>query len=147
MGRTRTSIERFDARWQVSRIEAKVTAFVGPGGFAGRPLAGVVEEGKLSSSVKWVVCAVCAVVGIIALIYAVIYLAVPIHSLPGFVPGKTNGINGHYHKRALVTGVIGVVLLAVAVVLGVSARRSAENQSASPSGTAVGSENQEIAPS
>ena len=42
----------------------------------------------MSNTAKWVICAICAVLGIIALIYAVIYLAVPIHSLPGFVPGK-----------------------------------------------------------
>jgi uncharacterized membrane protein len=105
------------------------------------------EEGNLSSSVKWVICAVCAVVGIIALIYAVIYLAVPIHSLPGFVPGK-RPVDGHYHKRALLTGVIGVVLVAVAVVAGASARRGATVPSGSSSETQVGSQNDtEIAPS
>ena len=98
----------------------------------------------MSSSVKWVVCAVCAVVGVIALIYAVIYLSVPIHSLPGFVPGKTN-VNGHYHKRAALTGVIGVVLIAVAVVVGINARRSATGQAGSARGTQAGSEDKQIA--
>ena len=50
-----------------------------------------VEVGNVSSTARWVICAVCAVLGVIALIYAVIYLAVPIHSLPGFVPGKKVG--------------------------------------------------------
>jgi hypothetical protein len=103
-----------------------------------------VEEGKVSSSVKWVLCAVCAVVGVIALIYAVIYLAVPIHSLPGFVPGKA-AVNGHYHKRAALTGVIGVVLLAVAVVIGINARRSATDQGGSAPSTQTGSQDKEIA--
>jgi hypothetical protein len=67
---------------------------------------------------------VCAVLGVIALIYAVIYLSVPIHSLPGFVPGKKLGNGGHYHKRALLVGIIGVVLLAIAVFFGMPARRS-----------------------
>ncbi len=98
--------------------------------------------GKLSSSVKWVLCAVCAVVGVIALIYAVIYLSVPIHSLPGFVPGKKS-INGHYHKRALFTGVIGVVLIAIAIVFGISARRSTIDRSGSGSGMQVGSGSEE----
>jgi len=62
--------------------------------------------------------------GVIALIYAVIYLAVPIHSLPGFVPGKV-AVNGHYHKRAALTGVIGIVLLAIAIFVGLGARNSA----------------------
>jgi hypothetical protein len=104
-----------------------------------------VEEGKVSSTVKWVVCAVCAVLGAIALIYAVIYLSVGIHSLPGFVPGKEVGVNGHYHKRAALTGVIGVVLLAVAVVVGMSARRSATGQAGSTPGTPAGSQDKEIA--
>ena len=78
----------------------------------------------MSSSARWVICTVCAVLGVIALIYAVIYLAVPIHSLPGFVPGK-HAANGHYHKRAALTGVIGIVLLAIAIFVGLGARSSA----------------------
>lgn len=81
----------------------------------------------MSNTAKWVICAICAVLGIIALIYAVIYLAVPIHSLPGFVPGKT-ATTGHYHKRAFISGVIGIVLLAIAVYLGITAQRSAGTQ-------------------
>jgi hypothetical protein len=94
----------------------------------------VVEEDTLSTSVKWAVCAVCAVLGVIAFVYAVIYLAVPIHSLPGFVPGKQS-VNGHYHKRALLTGIIGVVLIAVAVIAGISARRGGAEQTSPSSGT------------
>jgi hypothetical protein len=104
-----------------------------------------VEEGKVSSSVKWVLCAVCAVLGVIAIIYAVIYLSVSIHSLPGFVPGKKVGINGHYHKRAALTGVIGVVLIAVAVVVGINARRSATGQGGSAPSTQAGPVDKEIA--
>src|SRR5580704_296349 len=82
------------------------------------------EVGNVSSSARWVICIVCAVLGVIALIYAVIYVSVPIHSLPGFVPGKQVGNGGHYHKRALLAGIIGIVLLAIAVFLGMPARRS-----------------------
>lgn len=78
----------------------------------------------MSSTARWVICAVCAVLGVIALIYAVIYLAVPIHSLPGFVPGKKVGYGGHYHKRALLAAIIGIVLLAIAAFFGLPARRS-----------------------
>ena len=81
----------------------------------------------MSNNAKWVICAICAVLGIVALIYAVIYVAVPIHSLPGFVPGK-KATTGHYHKRAFFSAVIGVVLLAIAVYLGMTARRSAATQ-------------------
>jgi uncharacterized membrane protein len=78
---------------------------------------------NVSNNVKWVITAILAVLGIIALIYAIIYLAVPIHQLPGFVPGKS-ATTGHYHKRAFISAVIGVVLLAIAVYLGTTARRS-----------------------
>jgi hypothetical protein len=140
-----SSVQHVDAIWQLRREGATITPSVGSGGPAGGTLAGVLEEGKVSSSVKWVVCGVCAVVGLIALIYAVIYLAVPIHELPGFVPGKNAAINGHYHKRAALTGVIGVVLIAVAVIIGISARRSATDQVGSAPGTQAGSEDKEIA--
>jgi len=80
--------------------------------------------GNVSNQVKWVIFLVTAVLGVIALIYAVIYLSVGIHSLPAFVPGHKAGVNGHYHKRALLTGVIGVVLLAISAMMAISARRS-----------------------
>lgn len=79
----------------------------------------------MSKNAKWVISAVCAILGVIAIIYAIIYLAVPIHSLPGFVPGK-KAITGHYHKRALLSAVIGIVLLAIAVYLGLTIRRGTE---------------------
>jgi type VI protein secretion system component VasK len=87
----------------------------------------------MSSSARWVICAVFAVLGVIALIYAVIYVSVPIHSLPGFVPGQKPG-GGHYHKRALLWAVIGVVLLAIAAFVAWGARRT----TAAPAGPAAG---------
>jgi hypothetical protein len=81
------------------------------------------EEGSVSSSARWVVCVVLAVLGVIALVYAVIYVAVPIHSLPGFVPGK-RPVDGHYHKRALLVAVIGIVLIAISAFVGLGARRA-----------------------
>jgi heme A synthase len=92
----------------------------------------------MSDTAKWVICAICAVLGIVALIYAVIYLAVPIHSLPGFVPGKT-ATTGHYHKRAFVSAVIGIVLLAIAVYLGMATRRSTAAHAGSTPQPASGS--------
>jgi hypothetical protein len=77
----------------------------------------------VSNNAKWVISVICGVLGIIAIIYAVIYLAIPIHSLPSFVPGKKVGA-GHYHKRALLCAVIGIVLLAIAAYVGMTARRS-----------------------
>jgi hypothetical protein len=95
------------------------------------------EMKKVSNTAKWVICAVCAVLGVIGLIYAVIYLAVPIHSLPGFVPGKT-ATTGHYHKRAFAAAVIGVILLAIAFYVGMTARRSATAPGGSTPEPAVG---------
>ena len=91
----------------------------------------------MSSGARWVICAVCAVVGVIALIYAVIYVSVPIHSIPGFVPGKVVGDNGHYHKRALLVAVIGVVLLVIAAFFGFRARNSEVAPAGSTSGPAA----------
>ena len=91
----------------------------------------------MSSTARWVICVVCAVLGVVALIYAVIYLAVPIHSLPGFVPGKKAGYGGHYHKRALLVAIIGIVLLAIAVFFGMPARRSKVAPAGSTPGPAV----------
>ena len=84
----------------------------------------------MSSTARWIICTVCAILGVLALIVAVIYLSVPIHSLPGFVPGK-HDVNGHYHKRAALTGVIGVVLLAIAIFVGLGARNSAAGSGSS----------------
>lgn len=70
----------------------------------------------MSNSAKWAVGAILAIVGILAIAVAVIYVAVPIHSLPGFIPGK-HPVNGHYHKRAAIAGAIGIVLLAISGVI------------------------------
>lgn len=75
----------------------------------------------MSSSARWAICAILAVVGVLALVVAVIYLTVPIHSLPSFIPSK-HPVNGHYHKRAAAAGVIGIVLLAIAAVVGLRNR-------------------------
>jgi hypothetical protein len=79
------------------------------------------EEGEMSNSVKWTVGAILAIVGILAIVVAVIYVAVPIHSLPGFIPGK-RPVGGHYHKRALLAGVIGVVLIAISGLVAYTGR-------------------------
>jgi uncharacterized membrane protein len=93
---------------------------------------------KVSNTAKWVICAVCAVLGIVALIYAVIYASTSIHSLPGFVPGKEAYVNGHYHKRAALTGVIGIVLLVIAVVVALRVGRSAATGAGSTPEPSVG---------
>ena len=79
----------------------------------------------MSSSARWVISVILAVLGVLALVVAVIYFTVPIHSLPSFIPGK-HPVNGHYHKRGALAAVIGIVLLAIAVVVGLRNRNSVE---------------------
>jgi type VI protein secretion system component VasK len=85
----------------------------------------------LSSSARWAVSAVLVIVGILALAVAVIYVTVPIHSLPGFIPGK-RAVGGHYHKRGALVALVGIVLLALAIVLGWGVRRSSAAPVGSP---------------
>jgi hypothetical protein len=77
----------------------------------------------VSNSLRIAVSAVLIIVGILALVVAIIYLAVGIHSLPSFIPGKHN-VNGHYHKRGVIAAVIGVVLLAIGGFIGFRGRRA-----------------------
>ena len=76
----------------------------------------------MSNSLRVALSVILVIVGILALVVAVIYLTVSIHSLPGFIPGKHIGVNGHYHKRGAIAAVIGVVLIAIAAVIGFRAR-------------------------
>lgn len=53
------------------------------------------------------------VVGVLGLIAGAIFVAVPAHSLPSFVPGHIVGSTRHHVKRGIAGIVLGVVLLAV----------------------------------
>jgi uncharacterized membrane protein len=77
----------------------------------------------VSNSLRLALSVILVIVGILALVVAVIYLTVSIHSLPGFIPGKHVGVNGHYHKRGAIAAVIGIVVLALGVVIGFRGRR------------------------
>jgi hypothetical protein len=63
-----------------------------------------------------------AILGVLAAITAGIYLAVPIHSLPSFIPGKHPG-GGHYHKRGAAAAAVALVLLVASGLLAVYFRR------------------------
>lgn len=71
---------------------------------------------------KWIGVAILTIIGVLAAIVAVIYLSVPIHSLPSFVPGKHAG-GGTYHKRGALAAVIALVAFAAAGGLGMYFRR------------------------
>jgi hypothetical protein len=64
-------------------------------------------------AMKWLGVILLTILGVVAAIVAVEYLAVPIHSLPSFIPGKHN-VNGHYHKRGAVAAVIAIVAFVAA---------------------------------
>ena len=76
---------------------------------------------------KWLVVLILAVVGILAAIVAVEYLTVPIHNLPSFIPGHRS-VNGHYHVRGAITGLIAIVALVSAVVVALRIVRSRESE-------------------
>jgi uncharacterized membrane protein YidH (DUF202 family) len=62
---------------------------------------------------KWLWVILLAIIGILAAIAAIEYLAVSIHQLPSWIPGHKN-IKGHYHKRGALAAVIAVVALGAA---------------------------------
>lgn len=64
------------------------------------------------------------IVGLLALAVGFVYLAVPAKSLPHFFPAYAAHSNRHGTKHAIVAFVAGVVLLAIAVIIPYSARRS-----------------------
>jgi len=61
------------------------------------------------------------VVGLIAVVIGIIYLAVPAHSLPSFM-GRVHTVSGHRSKRAIASLVVGGLLVAGAVIAFVRSR-------------------------
>jgi hypothetical protein len=49
---------------------------------------------------------------------AVVYFLVPADSLPGFFPGHEAGVTRVHTKHGMVSGVVGVVLLAAGMWMG-----------------------------
>ena len=84
----------------------------------------VTQSGTRSSG-KRVGALILAIVGILLVILAVIYLVTAAGSLPSFIPGHINGSTGHHPLRAGVALVVGLVLLAGAWWLGFGGRKSA----------------------
>jgi hypothetical protein len=61
---------------------------------------------------------VLAVVGLVAVIVGILYLAEPVGSLPTFFPGYVAHGTIHHHTRGYIAIAVGVILLIVAVVAG-----------------------------
>jgi len=62
-----------------------------------------------------IVAAVLFGLGVLALICAILYFALPAHSLPAFLPGKVAHINGHRNRRGIAAIVVAILLIAVGV--------------------------------
>lgn len=66
---------------------------------------------------------VLVVLGILAVVVGVIYLAEPTHSLPSFFPGHTLHGQVHHHTRGYIAIGVGIILLLIAGIAGRSRRR------------------------
>lgn len=56
--------------------------------------------------------------GVLLIAVAVVYFLVPADSLPGFFPGHEAGVMRVHIKHGIVSGVVGVVLLAAGMWMG-----------------------------
>ena len=56
--------------------------------------------------------------GVVLLVVAAVYFLVPADQLPGFFPGHEVGAARMHYKHGIVSGVVGVVLLAAGVWMG-----------------------------
>jgi amino acid permease len=83
----------------------------------------VTESGTRSSG-KRIGALVLAIIGILFIILALIYLVTSAGSLPSFIPGHINGSTGHHPLRAGVALIVGLVLLGGAWWLGFGGRKA-----------------------
>jgi hypothetical protein len=61
---------------------------------------------------------VLTLIGVVLLIIAAVYVLVPADQLPGFFPGHEAGSTHVHVKHGVVSGVLGLVLLAAGVWMG-----------------------------
>ena len=61
---------------------------------------------------------VLTLLGVILLVIAAVYFLVPADQLPGFMPGHEAGVTRVHVKHGVVSGVIGIILLAAGVWMG-----------------------------
>ncbi len=58
------------------------------------------------------------VLGVVLLVIAGVYVLVPADQLPGFLPGHEAGVTRVHVKHGIVSGVVGVVLIAAGIWMG-----------------------------
>jgi hypothetical protein len=56
--------------------------------------------------------------GVVLLVIAAVYFLMPADQLPGFFPGHEAGVTRMHYKHGIVSGVVGLVLLAAGVWMG-----------------------------
>ncbi len=61
---------------------------------------------------------VLTLVGVVLLVIAAVYVLVPADQLPAFFPGHEAGVTRVHLKHGVVSGVLGVVLIAAGVFMG-----------------------------
>jgi amino acid permease len=83
----------------------------------------VTESGTRSSG-KRIGALILAIIGILLIILAVIYMTTAAGSLPSFIPGHLNGSTGHHPLRVGVALVVGLVLLGGAWWLGFGGKKA-----------------------
>ena len=61
---------------------------------------------------------ICTVLGLALLVIAAMYFLMPADALPSFFPGHETGLARMHYKHGIVSGVIGIVLLAAGWFVG-----------------------------
>jgi len=61
---------------------------------------------------------VLTLLGVVLLIIAAVYVVVPADQLPSFFPGHEAGVTRVHLKHGVVSGVLGLVLIAAGVFMG-----------------------------
>ena len=72
------------------------------------------DETKEEKSMKLVL----TLLGAVLLVIAAVYFLLPADQLPGFFPGHEAGVTRMHYKHGIVSGVVGIVLLAAGVWMG-----------------------------
>jgi amino acid permease len=83
----------------------------------------VTESGTRSSGMR-IGALILAIIGILLIILAVIYMVTAAGSLPSFIPGHIAGSTGHHPLRIGVALVVGLVLLGGAWWLGFGGKKA-----------------------
>ncbi len=58
------------------------------------------------------------VLGVVLLVIAAVYFLVPADQLPSFLPGHEAGVTRVHVRHGIVSGVVGIVLIAAGIFMG-----------------------------